>query len=282
MSDELKTSAKNEWCPGCGNFAILTAIRSVISDMINEGYKKEDIVIVSGIGQHAKMVDYLNVNSFYSLHGRAIPAAAGIKLANPKLKVIVFVGDGDSYGEGLEHLIFEAKRNLDITVIVHNNRVYALTTGQNSPTSPLGYKGRSTPTGSKEKPLNPIELMLASGATHIQRGYTAKPELLKAQIKEAILHKGFSLIDTLQICITFFNMYETYNKNVYELKDNDTSSFEGACKLARQLDYSTDAPISIGTFYKVDEPTFDERTLVAQKDIPSRSAAIKDLLKKYI
>jgi 2-oxoglutarate/2-oxoacid ferredoxin oxidoreductase subunit beta len=282
MNNELLTNAKNEWCPGCGNFAILTAAKAVISELIQEGHKKEDIVIVSGIGQHAKMVDYINVNSFYALHGRAIAAAEGIKLANPRLKVIVFVGDGDSYGEGLEHLIFAAKRNIDITVIVHNNRVYALTTGQNSPTSPLGYKGRSTPTGSKENPLNPIELMLASGASHIARGYTAKPELLRGQIKEAVLHKGFSIIDTLQICVTFFNMYETYNKKVYELSGNDTSSFEDACRRSREWDYNSDAPISTGTFYKVLQPTFDDRTLTTTKSFSERDASIKELLQKYI
>src|SRR3989338_5679823 len=144
---DLGTQAENTWCPGCGNFAILSAIKAVLKSIQEEGTPLEDVVLVSGIGCHAKIVDYINVNSFYSIHGRANPAAEGIKLANPRLKVICLAGDGDAYGEGIEHLIFAAKRNIDITMIIHNNRVYGLTTGQYTPTSPFGFKGRSTPQG---------------------------------------------------------------------------------------------------------------------------------------
>ena len=164
----LNTAAQNTWCPGCGNFAILNAVKAVLKSLAQGGTPLENVVLVSGIGCHAKIADYINVNSFYSLHGRTIPVAEGIKLADQKLKVIVFSGDGDAYGEGLEHLVFAAKRNIDITVIVHNNRVYGLTTGQYTPTSPLGFKGRSTPQGTKERPLNPLELMLASGSTFLR------------------------------------------------------------------------------------------------------------------
>ncbi|TAM43107.1 2-oxoacid:ferredoxin oxidoreductase subunit beta, partial [bacterium] len=175
----LGTSAPNTWCPGCGNFAILSAVKAVLGELNAEGLPLENIVLVSGIGCHGKIVDYINLNSFYSLHGRATPAAEGIKLADPKTKVIVFSGDGDAYGEGIEHLIFAAKRNIDITMIIHNNRVYGLTTGQYTPTSPLGFKGRSTPAGTLERPLNPLEVMLASGATFIGRGTSHGIELLK-------------------------------------------------------------------------------------------------------
>ena len=144
---ELGTYAQNTWCPGCGNFAILNAIKSVLTELAAEGVPLANMVLVSGIGCHAKIADYINVNSFYSIHGRVAPAAEGIKLANPALKVIGFAGDGDAYGEGIEHLIFAAKRNIDITMIIHNNRVYGLTTGQYTPTSPLGFRGRSTPQG---------------------------------------------------------------------------------------------------------------------------------------
>ena len=147
--------------------------------MEQAGRSLDDVVLVSGIGCHAKIADYLNINSFYALHGRPIPVATGIKLGNPDLTVICCTGDGDSYAEGLDHLIFAAKRNIDITVIVHNNRVYGLTTGQYTPTSPLGFKGKSTPSGTAEYPLNPLELMLASGATYVARGYTKKMDLLK-------------------------------------------------------------------------------------------------------
>src|SRR3989339_274103 len=219
--ENLNTTAKNTWCPGCGNFAILGSIKAVINSLIEEGTPKEKIVIVSGIGCHAKIADYLNVNSFYSLHGRVVPVATAIKLANPELKVIGFAGDGDSYGEGLEHLLFAAKRDIDITMIVHNNRVYGLTTGQYTPTSPLGFKGRSTPQGTSELPINPLEVMLSSGATYLARGTSHGIELLKKLFKEAILHKGFALVDVLQVCVTYFNMYEYYDKHVYELTGHD-------------------------------------------------------------
>ncbi|MBI2251218.1 MAG: 2-oxoacid:ferredoxin oxidoreductase subunit beta, partial [Armatimonadetes bacterium] len=221
----LASYAQNTWCPGCGNFAILNSIKSVINILNEEGFPLEKIVLVSGIGCHAKIVDYLNINSFYSIHGRVVPAATGIKLANPDLKVIGFAGDGDAYGEGLEHLIFAAKRNIDITMIIHNNRVYGLTTGQYTPTSPLGFKGRSTPQGTKESPLNPLELILASGGTFISRGYSNKMDLLKKTLKEAVLHKGFSMLDVLQVCVTFFNIYEYYNQKVYELKEHNPQNY---------------------------------------------------------
>lgn len=250
---DLGTRAANTWCPGCGNFAILNAIKSVLNSLADEGVPTENIVMVSGIGCHAKIVDYVNVNSFYSLHGRVFPPASAIKLANPNLKVIGHAGDGDAYGEGLEHLIFAAKRNTDITAIIHNNRVYGLTTGQYTPTSPLGFKGRSTPQGTREMPLNPLELMLASGATYIARGTSHGLELLKKIFKEAILHKGFSIVDVLQVCVTYYNMYEYYDKRVYELKDHDVSDFNKASAKIREWDYNSDSPIALGVFYKKEE-----------------------------
>jgi len=254
----LDTYAKNTWCPGCGNFSILNAVKSVIGELVNEGTPVEDIVLVSGIGCHAKIVDYINVNTFYSLHGRDVAAAEGIKLGNPKLKVICFAGDGDCYGEGLEHFIFAAKRNIDITVIVHNNRVYGLTTGQYTPTSPTGFKGRSTPRGTYEAPINPLELALTSGATFIARSYTHGIDHLKKTIKEAVLHKGFSLVDVLQVCVTFYNMYEYYSKNVYELAGHDPSDRAKALEKINQWDYNSDARIALGVFYKTAKPVFDD------------------------
>ena len=169
---DLITGAPNRWCPGCGNFIIQHAFKDVLVQMAQEGFPIENVVIVTGIGQHGKMFDYMNVNAFYSIHGRTIPVATGITLSNPDLKVICFAGDGDAYAEGLDHTIFGAKRNVDITVFVHDNRVYGLTTGQYTPTSPAGFRGRSTPAGSVEMPLNPLELMLTSGATFVARAYT--------------------------------------------------------------------------------------------------------------
>jgi 2-oxoglutarate ferredoxin oxidoreductase subunit beta len=279
---DLSTYAKNTWCPGCGNFAILNSIKTVLAMLNEEGFPLERVVLVSGIGCHAKIVDYINVNSFYAIHGRVVPVATGVKLANPDLKVIGFAGDGDAYGEGLEHLIFAAKRNIDITMIIHNNRVYGLTTGQYTPTSPLGFRGRSTPKGTIELPLNPLELMLASGATFIARGYSHGIELLKRIFREAITHKGFSFIDVLQVCVTFFNMYEYYNKKVYELKGNNFQNYDGALRKIREWDYNLDAPIALGTFYKKEIPTFEERFLEYETRAADRDLKIKEILERAI
>jgi 2-oxoglutarate ferredoxin oxidoreductase subunit beta len=277
---DLSTYAKNTWCPGCGNFSIFSAMRNVLAQLDQEGTPIENVVLVSGIGCHAKIVDYMNVNSFYSIHGRTLPVATAIKLANPDLNVICFSGDGDSLAEGLDHLIFAAKRNIDITLILHNNRVYGLTTGQYTPTSPKGFKGKSTPLGSTESPINPPELMLVSGATYIARGYTHGIDLLQNLFREAIIHRGFSFVDVLQVCVSYFNLYEAYNKRTYEVRGNDTSSFDEALKLARSWNYDDgDAPIPLGKFYEFDAPRFD---LGRVPKAINRDARIKELLENFI
>lgn len=280
--NDLNTGAINTWCPGCGNFAILNAIKSVLISLNDEGMPLENVVIVSGIGCHAKIVDYINVNSFYSLHGRGFPAAEGIKLARPDLKVIGHAGDGDAYGEGIEHLIFAAKRNMDITAIIHNNRVYGLTTGQYTPTSPLGFKGRSTPQGTAELPINPLELMLSSGATFLARGTSHGLELLKKIFKEAILHKGFALVDVLQVCVTYYNMYEYYDKRVYELKDHDPADYGKASAKIREWDYNADSPIALGVLYKKDAPTFEDRFSKSDAGNVNREDAIRKIMEEAV
>ncbi len=280
--DNLGTYAQNTWCPGCGNFSILNSIRTVLSSLAQEGIPLENVVLVSGIGCHAKIVDYINANSFYSIHGRVVPAAEGIKLGQPSLKVIGFAGDGDAYGEGLEHLIFAAKRNIDITMIIHNNRVYGLTTGQYTPTSPLGFKGRSTPLGTAELPVNPLEVMLASGATFLARGTSHGIELLKSIFREAILHKGFALVDVLQVCVTYYNMYEYYDKRVYELKDHDSAHYDKALSKIREWDYNADKPIALGIFYKKELATFEERLPQFGAAAIDRDAQIKKVLAESV
>jgi len=279
---DLGTYAVNTWCLGCGNFAILNTIKSVLKNLKEDGIPLENIVLVSGIGCHAKIVDYINLNSFYSIHGRVVPVAEAIKISKPDLKVIGFAGDGDAYGEGLEHLIFAAKRNIDITMIIHNNRVYGLTTGQYTPTSPLGFKGRSTPYGVKEFPLNPLDVMLSSGATFIARGFSLNLELLKRIFKEAILHKGFSIVDVLQVCVTFYNMYDYYNKRVYELKDHNSRDYNQALNKIREWDYNQDNKIPLGIFYKKDMPTYEENFKFEYLDEKDREEKIKNILNKFI
>jgi len=258
---KLDTYAANTWCKGCGNFGILSSVTKALTGLVEGGLSIENIVLASGIGCHAKIVDYVNVNTFYSIHGRVPPTITGVKLANKDLTVIGFAGDGDGYGEGLAHLLMSAKRNIDVTMIIHNNRVYGLTTGQFTPTSPLGFPGRSTPRGSLEEPINPLELMLAAGATFVARGYSVRADHLAGLIKQAALHKGFAFIDVLQPCFTFFNTYKFYNKNVYEMEDHDAGSLEAAHAKAKEWDMRGEGKIPIGLFYKVEKPSFDEKLL---------------------
>ena len=272
---KLDTYAENTWCPGCGNFGILSALKRALTQAFDSGLAKKDVVLVSGIGCHAKIVDYVDVNSFYSLHGRVLPPATGIKVANPELTVIGHAGDGDAYGEGISHLIFAAKRNIDVTLIVHNNRVYGLTTGQFTPTSPEGFKGRSTPSGSPEPPINPIELMLASGATFVARGYSGKVEHLKGLILKAMEHKGFSFIDVLQPCYTFFNTYSYYNELVYEIEEKESNLKDKklAMELATKWNYQQDnSPIPIGILFKEQRPTFNDE--LAKEIEPAKAQAM--------
>ncbi len=278
----LGTPAPNTWCPGCGNFAILNAIKAALNELNQTTCPLENVVIVAGIGCHAKIADYLDINSFYAIHGRTLPVAEGIKIAKPVLKVICFAGDGDAYGEGIEHLVFAAKRNIDITVIVHNNRSYSLTAFQYSPTSQVGFRGRSTPRGSIEGPLNPLELMLASRATFLARGTSHGLPLLTRLFKEAILHKGFALIDVLQVCVTYNNLYDYYAKRAYELQDHDTSDPMAALTRIREWDYNADARIALGLFYRKEAETFEEKFTLSAVDPRDRDGKIRGFLNKSI
>lgn len=280
---DLATEAANTWCPGCGNFAILNAIKPVLAVLDEEGLVAiETVVLVSGIGCHAKIADYVNANSFYTIHGRTIPVATGIKLANPDLNVICFAGDGDAYAEGLDHLIFAAKRNVDITTIIHDNRVYGLTTGQYTPTSPSGFKGRSTPAGLEVPPINPLEMVSASGGTFIARGYSHGIDLLKEIFRSAILHRGFSFVDVLQVCATFFNLYDHYNQRVYPLEGHDPTDRVKAEEKMREWDYDSDSPIPLGVFYKKEAPSFGDNFREQNPREIDIEDAIRKKLEKYI
>ena len=269
----LDTYAENTWCPGCGNFGILNATKNVI----NKNNPK-NTVITGGIGCHAKIMDYIDVSSFYGLHGRAIPPAEGIKLANPNLNVMVFVGDGDTYAEGISHLIFAAKRNSDITVVVHDNRVYALTTGQFTPTSPFGFKGKSTPFGSKERPINPLKLLLNAGATFVARTYSIKGKHMEMVLDKAIKHKGFSYVEILQPCFTFFNTYADYNKRIYEINKPAKTLLE-AEKMVTEWDYNNlTSKIPIGIFYQKKEKTFYSLELNNKIPIKRKKVNVKKVI----
>jgi 2-oxoglutarate ferredoxin oxidoreductase subunit beta len=222
--------------------------------------------LTAGIGCHGKILDYLKLSGFYSLHGRALATAQGIKLANPDLKVVAFVGDGDALGEGIAHLIFAAKRNAGIAVIVHDNGVYGLTTGQYTPTSKKGFKGPSTPQGSVEEPLNPVTLMLEAGATFVARGYSGRIDHLAGLIAQAVEHEGFSFIDVLQPCVSYNDTYREYNKTV-ALLEAPYASREAASQAVR-----TAAGMPIGVFFRQEKPAYHREILGGRNPVTGRVA----------
>lgn len=271
---KLDTNCKNTWCPGCGDFGIMMAFKKAIEELKMD---YDNLVIVSGIGCHAKIVDYLNLNSFYCLHGRAVTTAEGIKLGNPKLKVVVFTGDGDSLDEGISHLIHAAKRNSDITVILHNNRLFALTTGQFTATSPRGFKGRSTPLGSPEDPINPLELMLTSNASFIARGFAGKIDHLSGLMKQAIEHKGFSFLEVMQPCVSFFNTFDFYTKNSYLIEENDLDNRDKALAKIKKWNYTEDGKVPLGVFYNTAKDPFYEQ-IKDRKPVKTVKQALKEFI----
>ena len=236
------------WCHGCANFLILKAVEDLVKKEKVNGKKDEDFAIVTGIGCHGKIFYYLNLPGINTLHGRAIPTAMGIKLAKPNLNVFGFAGDGDAYAEGVEHLVHAARYNPDIRYIVHNNQTFALTLGQNTPTSP----------NSNIPPLNPIKLMLATGATFLAR---ASPNLdeIKQILEEAMKHKGFAFIEVLIQC-------KIFNKNIQERKfynlqkaGHDKSNLKSAFERADEFDYTSDKEkIPTGIFYQNERKTFED------------------------
>ncbi len=246
---ELKTNADITWCPGCGNFGIFTAIRNAITRLEEKDVKRENLVMTAGIGCHAKIFDYLNVSGLYSLHGRDAATAQGIKIANPSLKVITFSGDGNGLGEGLAHTLFAAKRNQDITMILHNNSVYALTTGQFSPLTEKGWDGPSTPRGSFEKPFNAISLMIEAGATFVARCFSGEIKHLTDTMVQAIEHEGFSFIEVLQPAVPYHEWAEYRDKVTFLDKKPETK--EEALTIARKA-----SKFTLGTFYQASEQVY--------------------------
>jgi 2-oxoglutarate ferredoxin oxidoreductase subunit beta len=253
---DFSTTAKNTWCPGCTNFSILAAYKGALSDLLEEGYKRENFVMVAGIGCHGKTPDYVNINSFMSLHGRDVATAEGIKIANPELIVTSFAGDGDAYAEGIEHLVHAAKRNTNINLFVHDNQVFGLTTGQVTPTSLKGYKGRSTPFGSPEEPLNPLAILLTAGATFVARAWSLDLDGLKAIMKKAIKHKGFAIVDIIQPCISFADTREYYRDRIMPLAETwPTDNLSKALEKVRE----SSGKYYTGIFYDVSKPIFEEQ-----------------------
>ncbi len=253
---EYKGKVVPDWCPGCGNFSQLRAISMALSQL---DIKPEDVVISSGIGCSSNMPEFINTYGFHGLHGRSLPVAEGIKWANRKLTVIAYGGDGDGYFEGTQHFYHAAKRNVDMTYMVSDNQVFGLTTGQASPTTPIGRITKSTPDGNIEPPFNPMHYALTAGATFVARGLSGDIKQLTEITKAAIQHKGFSFIDVFSPCVTYNKIegYDFFRKTTYELQNNNRKDFFEAFKHASE--WGEDAhTIPIGIFYDVEAPVYED------------------------
>jgi 2-oxoglutarate ferredoxin oxidoreductase subunit beta len=250
------------WCPGCGNHSIRKALLAALREL-NLG--KEKVVLVSGIGQAAKMPHYINCSFFNGLHGRGLPAATAIKACNPELAVIAVGGDGDMYGEGGNHFLHATRRNPDITLFVHDNMVYGLTKGQAAPTSRPGMETPVQVFGVFEKPLNPIALAIALDVTFVARVFCGDMEHTREVMKKAILHKGFALVDIFQPCLSFnkVNTFKWFKDSTYYLPDGyDPSDRAGAFKKSLE-----EEPFPLGIIYRSDHRTpFEENLEVYKKD----------------
>lgn len=233
------------WCPGCGDFGIWASLKQAI---VQAQLPEENTVIVYGVGCSGNMADFNRVYGFHALHGRAIPVASAVKLANHKLNVIVIAGDGDTYGEGMGHFIAAMRGNHNITMIVHNNQTYGLTTGQSSPTTLSGTKTKSTPLGLVDTPVNPVALAVTCGVDFIARGYAGQIPHLTSLMVEAFKHSGFALLDVFQPCVTFnkVNTHQWFQAKVYNLQDagHDVKNPELAWQKSRE-----EEKLPIGIFY---------------------------------
>ncbi|MGM0471464.1 MAG: 2-oxoacid:ferredoxin oxidoreductase subunit beta [Bacillota bacterium] len=252
---DFNPQQETAWCPGCGNFPLRTALAEALSDL---ELSPSEVAMFTGIGQAAKMVHYLKVNGFNGLHGRALPPAIGMRLSNPEMKVVVESGDGDTYGEGGNHILHNIRRNPDLAHLVHNNQIYGLTKGQASPTTGEEMTTTVQPNGITAKPFNPIKFAVAMEASFVARGFVGNQEQLTELIKEALTHRGYALVDILQPCVSFnkLNTYQWYQERIYQLDDEyDPTDYQAAVEKSREWG----AEIPTGVIYRDTRDAFRDK-----------------------
>ncbi|PIR06493.1 MAG: 2-oxoacid ferredoxin oxidoreductase [Candidatus Komeilibacteria bacterium CG11_big_fil_rev_8_21_14_0_20_36_20] len=277
------TQQKPTWCPGCGNHAMWIALRQALAEL---NLKSENILMVFGIGCSGNGANFFKTNVWHSLHGRTVPTAVGAKLANKNLTVLAIAGDGDGYGEGMGHLVHAIRGNANVTYIVHDNKVYGLTTGQAAPTAEQGYRSKSTPAGIIEEATNPIALALAAGGSFVARGFAGQAKHLKELFKAAILHRGFSLVDVFQPCITFnkINTFKWYFDRLYNL-DQDKNYNQQNLRQAFQQSTVWGKKIPYGIFYQNKRTTYGDNLPQLQGQAlvkrPLKTRNIKQLLTEF-
>jgi len=271
---DFTTENKPDWCPGCGDFGILNALKKALVDLKKQPH---EVTVVAGIGCSSKLPHWLNTYGFHTLHGRALPIATAVRLANTKNDVIVISGDGDGYGIGVGHLVHAARRNVNITMLAHNNQIYGLTTGQASPTTDLGHKTKTTPKGNFEMPVNPMALAIACGAGMVARSSAGDPKHLGETIKEGLQYRGFTLIDILQPCVTFnkVNTYAWYKEQSTKLPaDWDPTNKAKAFEMALKWGHND---IALGTLFKDTTLSTLEDAYPWVKETPLYKADIRNI-----
>lgn len=246
------------WCPGCGIYPIFASLKKAASAL---NLQPEELVLVTGIGCHGRMNNYFNSYGFHGLHGRALPLATGIKLANADLNVVVISGDGDAYSIGLGHFIHAVRRNINLTCIVVNNMIYGLTQGQTSPTSRMGFTSVSTPFGSKESPLDGPQLALAAEGTFIARGYSGNPRMLVSLMRQSFQHRGFALIEVLSPCVTYnrVNTYDWFKEHIFNIENEEgykPDDRETVWKLLGKKE-----KFALGLLFREERPSYDDLIL---------------------
>ena len=258
---DIYSGQEPAWCPGCGNFHIQESLKEALAELEMEPHQ---FTIVSGIGQGAKMPHYLKCHTFNGLHGRTLPVATGVRLANHEMRVIAEAGDGDCYGEGGNHLLHAIRRNINVKLFVHNNQIYGLTKGQASPTTMEGVVTKTQPFGSFSEALNPLALAVALDCSFVARGFAGDGTFLKDLMKEALTHQGFALLDILQPCVTFnkVNTYQWYSERVYRLEES-YDPFDRIKAFERTLEWGVKIPI--GIMYRNKRRTFEEKVPILQK-----------------
>lgn len=254
-TDLFKGSVHPDWCPGCGDFGVLSALKEAAVEL---GIPPHELMVVSGIGCSSNLPGFINAYGAHTLHGRAVPVATGAKLGNTDLKVVITGGDGDGYGLGLGHFIHAMRRNLDLTYIVMDNQIYGLTTGQTSPTSMLDHRTKTTPRGNAELPINPLALAIVSGATYVARGFSGNPKQLARLMAGGIAHRGFALIDVFSPCVTWnkVNTYAWFRERIYDLDETDHEPGDHNAAMERAVEFGDRIPT--GLVYQTERPTYAE------------------------
>src|SRR5256714_4559701 len=252
--EDYKSGVKPTWCPGCGDFGVLNAVYNALRA---KGYAPQDVVLVSGIGCSSRLPFFSSTYGFHTVHGRTMPIATGIKVANPNLRVLALGGDGGAFAIGGGHVIHPARRNLDVCYVIMDNSIYGLTKEQTSPTSMVGFVTKTTPKGTPDRPVNPLQLAMASGATFVARAFSGKPKELADLIVQGIDHKGFAIIDAYSPCPTFnkVNTFKFYRDQAVELpRDHVPSDVQQAWARAASED-----PVYLGVLYRAEgEASFEE------------------------